>query len=96
MPDGDTIGRFRNILIKNGIQEKFFALIVKKLMEEKLILKKGTIVDSTFIEAPSSTKNREKKRVPTENPGRRETPGTSDTRLTSVWIRTAASSTRWK
>ena len=27
-------------------------------------LKKGTIVDSTFIESPSSTKNREKKRDP--------------------------------
>ena len=71
MPDGDTIGRFRNILIKNGIQEKFFALIVKKLMEEKLILKKGTIVDSTFIEAPSSTKNREKKRDPDGKPGKK-------------------------
>ena len=71
MPDGDTIGRFRNILIKNGIQEKFFALIVKKLMEEKLILKKGTIVDSTFIEAPSSTKNQEKKRDPDGKSGKK-------------------------
>lgn len=33
-------------------------------MERGLILKKGTIVDSTFIESPSSTKNREKKRDP--------------------------------
>ena len=71
VPDGDTIGRFRNILIKNGIQEKFFALIVKKLMEEKLILKKGTIVDSTFIEAPSSTKNQEKKRDPDGKSGKK-------------------------
>ena len=29
-----------------------------------IILKKGTIVDSTFIEAPSSTKNKENKRDP--------------------------------
>ena len=71
VPDGDTIGRFRNILIKNGIQEKFFALIVKKLTEEKLILKKGTIVDSTFIEAPSSTKNQEKKRDPDGKSGKK-------------------------
>ena len=34
------------------------------LEERKLILKKGTIVDSTLIEAPHSTKNREKKRDP--------------------------------
>ena len=33
-------------------------------MERGLILKKGTIVDSTIISAPSSTKNKEKKRDP--------------------------------
>ena len=57
VPDGDTIGRFRNILTRNGLQKKIFAAVVKILMERKLILKKGTIVDSTFIESPSSTKN---------------------------------------
>ena len=62
VPDGDTIGRFRNLLEKNGIQEKIFAEVVKILEKRKLILKKGTIVDSTLIAAPSSTKNREKKR----------------------------------
>jgi IS5 family transposase len=39
-------------------------MVVEILMERGLILKKGTIVDSTFIESPSSTKNREKKRDP--------------------------------
>ena len=34
------------------------------LMERGLILKKGTIVDSTILSAPSSTKNKEKKRDP--------------------------------
>ena len=34
------------------------------LTERGLILKKGTIVDSTLVSAPSSTKNREKKRDP--------------------------------
>lgn len=64
VPDGDTIGRFRNILTRHGLQEKIFAEIVRILTEKNLILKKGTIVDSTFIESPSSTKNREKKRDP--------------------------------
>ena len=64
MPDGDTIGRFRNILIKNGLQEKLFQQVIDLLTERGLILKKGTIVDSTLISAPSSTKNREKKRDP--------------------------------
>ena len=55
VPDGDTFGRFRNLLIRNGLQEKLFAQVVTALMERGLILKKGTIVDSTIISAPSST-----------------------------------------
>lgn len=64
IPDGDTIGRFRNLLIKNGIHEQFFAFVVKSLTDRGLILKKGTIVDSTIIAAPSSTKNKDKQRDP--------------------------------
>lgn len=64
VPDGDTIGRFRNILVKNGLQEKLFLQVVNLLTERGLILKKGTIVDSTLIAAPPSVKNREKKRDP--------------------------------
>ena len=52
------------MLIKNGLQEKLFAQVVELLTKRGLILKKGTIVDSTFIEAPSSTKNKDKKRDP--------------------------------
>ena len=64
VPDGDTLGRFRNLLAVNGIQEKLFTQVYELLTERSLILKKGTIVDSTIIAAPSSTKNREKKRDP--------------------------------
>ena len=64
VPDGDTLGRFRNLLIKNNLQQRLFAQVVALLTERNLILKKGTIVDSTFIEAPSSTKNKDKKRDP--------------------------------
>ena len=60
VPDGDTLGRFRNILLRNGIQQELFAQVVELLMQRGLILKRGTIVDSTFIEAPSSTKNEKK------------------------------------
>ena len=71
VPNGDTIGRFRNILTENGLQEKIFARVVEILTERKLILKKGTIVDSTFIESPSSTKNKEKKRDPEARSGKK-------------------------
>ena len=64
VPNGDTLGRFRNLLIQNGIQTLLFAQVVELLAQRGLILKKGTIVDSTIIEAPSSTKNKEKKRDP--------------------------------
>lgn len=64
MPDGDTLGRFRNILVHNGLQEQLFAQVVNLLQQKGLLLKKGTIVDSTIIAAPSSTKNQEKQRDP--------------------------------
>ena len=64
VPNGDTIGRFRNILIKNQMQEKLFADVVSRLKARGLMLMKGTIVDSTLIAAPSSTKNEKKERDP--------------------------------
>ena len=64
VPDGDTLGRFRNILLKNGIRQELFAQVVELLTQRGLILKRETIVDSTFIESPSSTKNQKKERNP--------------------------------
>jgi len=32
VPDGDTLGRFRNLLIRNGIQEKLFAQVTELLL----------------------------------------------------------------
>lgn len=64
VPDGDTLGRFRNLLEEHGLQQQFFAQVLTTLMERGLILKKGTIVDSTIIAAPSSTKNQKKERDP--------------------------------
>ena len=64
VPDGDTLGRFRNLLIRNGMQERLFTQVVEQLEARGLLLKKGTIVDSTLISAPSSTKNAKKERDP--------------------------------
>ena len=64
VPDGDTIGRFRHILERNQLGEAFFTNVVENLQKCNLMLKKGTIVDSTLIAAPSSTKNKEKQRDP--------------------------------
>ena len=62
VPDGDTLGSFRNLLIKNDLQEKLFKQVVELLTKRGRILKKGTIVDSTIISAPSSTKNESRQR----------------------------------
>lgn len=52
VPDGDTIGRFRALLMKHSLQEKLFAQMVSLLEDKGLILKQGTIMDSTIITAP--------------------------------------------
>lgn len=64
IPDGDTIGRFRNILEKHHLQEVLFEDVRMRLKEKGLLLMKGTIVDSTLVAAPSSTKNEKKERDP--------------------------------
>lgn len=62
--DGDTLGRFRNLLIRNNLQEKLFIHVIGSLAQRGLILKNGTVVDSAFIESSSSTKDQKKKRDP--------------------------------
>lgn len=74
VPDGDTLGHFRNILLRNGIQQELFTQVVELLMQRGLILKRGTIVDSTFIEAPSSTKNEKKERDPQAHSAKKGNP----------------------
>ena len=64
VPDGDTIGRFRNILKANNLQDKLFDDVVRLLESDGLILHRGTIVDSTLIASPTSTKNQKKSRDP--------------------------------
>jgi IS5 family transposase len=64
VPDGDTIGKFRNLMIQNGLQEKLFAQVLTLLGDRGLLLKRGSIVDSSIFAAPSSTKNKDKQRDP--------------------------------
>ncbi len=52
------------IALKNATSDCSEAQVTELLQERGLLLKKGTIVDSTLISAPSSAKNAEKKRDP--------------------------------
>lgn len=61
-PDKTTILRFRHLLERNGLDKQIFDLFKHPLSQRGLLFSKGTIVDGSFIEAPSSTKNTGKKR----------------------------------
>ena len=56
VPDETTILNFRHLLERHGLPQVLFESIKNHLSEEGLILKEGTIVDASIIEAPSSTK----------------------------------------
>ena len=64
VPDETTILNFRHLLERHGLPQVLFERIKEHLSEEGLILKEGTIVDASIIEAPSSTKNRKRERDP--------------------------------
>jgi len=64
IPDETTVLHFRHMLEENEIQKKIFARIQQLLDQKGLIVKKGTIVDASIFAAPSSTKNKSKKRDP--------------------------------
>ncbi len=64
IPDESTILLFRHLLEKHTLTEALFAEINAHLQEKGLLLRQGTLVDATIIDAPSSTKNKQKKRDP--------------------------------
>lgn len=63
-PDETTICKFRHLLEANGLGEAIFRKVGEHLQGRGLRVSGGTIVDATLINAPSSTKNRAKKRDP--------------------------------
>ena len=64
VPDETTICKFRHLMEQNNLGDELFRLVNVYLAENGLKVSRGTIVDATIINAPSSTKNKEKKRDP--------------------------------
>ena len=64
VPDETTICKFRHLLEAHQLGEQLFARIGEYLAAQGVTVSRGTIVDATIIAAPSSTKNRTKKRDP--------------------------------
>ena len=64
VPDETTLCKFRHLLEENGLNKLFFDAISRVMVASGHMMKGGTIVDATIINAPSSTKNAEKARDP--------------------------------
>ena len=63
-PDATTLLKFRRLLEQHGINKLFFEAINRVMVETGHMLKGGTVVDATIINASPSTKNAEKRRDP--------------------------------
>ena len=63
-PDETTILTFRHQLNKHALGEQIFEIVKAHLSARGMTMRQGTIVDTTLIAAPSSTKNKEGKRDP--------------------------------
>ena len=64
VPDATTLLKFRRLLEKHGLNKLFFEAINRVMVETGHMLKGGSVVDATIINAPSSTKNARKQRDP--------------------------------
>jgi IS5 family transposase len=64
VPDETTVCKFRHLLEAHNLGDRLFALIGEYLQENGMKVNTGTIVDATIIDAPSSTKNKDKARDP--------------------------------
>jgi IS5 family transposase len=64
VPDETTICKFRHLLETHYLGERIFQEVNAHLEEKGLRLSEGTIMDATIINAPSSTKNQDRKRDP--------------------------------
>ena len=63
-PDATTLLKFRRLLEENGLNKVFFDAINRVMIETGHMLKGGTVVDATIINASPSSRNAEKARDP--------------------------------
>jgi len=54
VPDHSTLWRFREALGRAGVAEKVFAEVSLQMVERRLVLKKGTLIDATLVEAQAA------------------------------------------
>ena len=64
IPDETTILNFRHLLEKHRIAEQILEGVNEMLRKKGVMMREGTILDATIINAPCSTKNKRKERDP--------------------------------
>ena len=63
-PDETTVCKFRHLLERHKLGKQLFAAVNQHLKGQGIKVTRGTIVDATIINAPTSTKNRDGQRDP--------------------------------
>lgn len=63
-PDETTVCKFRHLLEEHELAEQLLESVNDYLATQGIKVSKGTIVDASIINAPSSTKNKDKQRDP--------------------------------
>jgi IS5 family transposase len=64
VPDESTILNYHHLMERHNLGNELFRLVTVYLEENGMKVARGTIVDASIINAPSSTKNKDKKRDP--------------------------------
>ena len=64
IPDRTTIMNFRHLLEQHQLARQLFDAVNLWLSDAGIMMKQGSLVDATIIEAPSSTKNKQQQRDP--------------------------------
>jgi IS5 family transposase len=63
-PDETTVCKFRHLLERHKLGKQLFVAVNQHLKDQGIKVTRGTIVDATIINAPTSTKNRDGQRDP--------------------------------
>ena len=71
VPDKTTLCKFRSMMASEGLEREIFEDLAAQLQAEGLMMREGSVVDATFVESPSSTKNRRHARDPEAHQARK-------------------------
>src|SRR5947208_7639448 len=60
VPDHSTISRFRSLLAGRGLAERLFAEVGRQLDARGVLVKSGTLIDATLIDAAAAEPHKQK------------------------------------